>query len=165
MKKLPYKELALWKKVADTCTPLHEKKIALPDVEFSKIMENVAVRNRVVNPTPKDAPKIMEREFHTDRKVLKKIKKGKVFIDARLDLHGMTQVDAFVALKQFILSASSHGKKNTLIITGKGSGILQTALPRWLELSELKPYVSWYEIADIQHGGSGAFYVVLRKSN
>ena len=157
--KIPYKDLILWKALSETCKPLRGKEVFIPeDYEEKPSVKFVIKRDVSVK---KEIPAVAD--FQTDKRVLKKIKKGKVFIDAKLDLHGMTQAEAYVALRNFIYSASSRGRRYTLIITGKGSGILQTALPRWLELAEIKPYVSWFQVADIQHGGSGAFYVVLRK--
>ncbi len=49
-----------------------------------------------------------------------------------------------------------------LVVTGKG-GVLREALPLWLGQADLKPLVSGVAEAHIKHGGSGAFYVSLRR--
>jgi len=99
-----------------------------------------------------------------DKKIFDKIKKGKISIDAMLDLHGMTQDTAISSLKSFVRGMSRKGNRYTIVITGIGSGILKNEFPRWLELSDIKPYVVDFKKADIRHGGDGAFYLIIRKS-
>ena len=105
-----------------------------------------------------------------DRKIFRQIKSGKTPINAKLDLHGYTQKEAFALLEQFISSCFSNGKRITIIITGKGAGnrgeslgILRRNLPYWLNHPTLKPYVLSFCQSDIKHGGAGAFYVIIRK--
>ncbi|NNE82945.1 MAG: hypothetical protein HKN28_03145, partial [Alphaproteobacteria bacterium] len=55
-----------------------------------------------------------------------------------------------------------------LVITGKGSvreggGILRRRLPDWLNQSICRPHVLAFATARPEHGGSGAFYVLLRR--
>ena len=83
--------------------------------------------------------------------------------DAKLDLHGMTAACAHNLLINFIKQKSHQGKRNLLIITGKGSGILRDSLPHWLETNEIKPLISSVAVAKPKHGGTGAYYVYLRK--
>tara|TARA_R110002050_G_scaffold70425_2_gene151819 strand:+ start:42654 stop:43169 length:516 start_codon:yes stop_codon:yes gene_type:complete len=129
----------------------------------------------VIQPLPKledIAEKISEvKKLQTiDRTLLKKIKQGKVQVDARLDLHGMTQDQAYTALRQFISSCHTNGKKILLVITGKGGmdlgendrpkGILKQNVPKWLQtFSEV---LSTTEALK-HHGGNGAMYVILRR--
>ena len=87
--------------------------------------------------------------------------------DARIDLHGMTKDQAYSALKNFLQNARNLGKKNVLIITGKGSllqpSVIKVEVPRWLEYTELKQYVMSYSSANYRLGGEGAIIVTLRK--
>jgi DNA-nicking Smr family endonuclease len=116
-----------------------------------------------------------------DRSAARKIRGGRVEIEARVDLHGMRQHEAHVALKRFLLSCQSRGLRYVLIITGKGKavgtqsshvgeadrdrGILKRNVPRWLEEPDLRAVVVSFTVAAIQHGGEGAIYVHLRSKN
>jgi DNA-nicking Smr family endonuclease len=92
-----------------------------------------------------------------------KLRRGRGEPEARLDLHGMTHDGAYRALMRFLMAAQSEDKRLVLVVTGKG-GVLRGALPLWLGQKELEPVVSGISEAHIRHGGSGAFYVSLRRS-
>ena len=90
------------------------------------------------------------------------LRRGRLDPEARLDLHGTTQASAYRALLRFLVDAQAGGKSLVLVITGKG-GVLRTRLPLWLGQAELRPLVVGMSEANVRHGGSGAFYVALRK--
>lgn len=102
-----------------------------------------------------------------DAAAARKMKRGQLPVYATLDLHGLTQNAAFEALNRFIIGKSGSTRRLVLIITGKGAiskpGVLKTNLTHWLNMPELRPYVIAVDHATIDHGGSGAFYVLLRK--
>lgn len=101
-----------------------------------------------------------------EKDYLSKVKDGKVSIDARLDLHGMTLDEAFDTLTEFITEAHAHGLKRLLVITGKGKrgeGAIKTSVPKWLNNPELRPLIKNFDYADQKHGGNGALYVFLAK--
>jgi DNA-nicking Smr family endonuclease len=97
--------------------------------------------------------------------------RGRAAIDARIDLHGMTQVEAHHALLRFLERCQDGGAKFALVITGKGApdapsggrGVLRRQVPLWLALAEFRAYVLGFDIAKAGHGGEGALYVRLRK--
>jgi len=92
--------------------------------------------------------------------------RGKSQPEGRLDLHGMTQEEAFNALHRFLRRAVAEEKKNVLVITGKGlreGGVLKRLLPLWLEDPALGKNIRALETAAPKDGGSGAFYIRLRK--
>jgi DNA-nicking Smr family endonuclease len=106
------------------------------------------------------------------RRTKQKLARGSETIDDRIDLHGMTQVEAHHALVRFLRNAQAHGAKFVLIITGKGrvrvdttrdAGVLRREVPRWLKLPEFRDYVVSVESAHTRHGGDGALYVRLRR--
>ena len=113
-----------------------------------------------------------------DRKTSLKLKKGKVEIDYKLDLHGLTQIEAKQALEQAILGAWKNKLRLILVITGKGlrqsksnelsdngaTGVLRRIVPRWLKEPPLSNFVLAFSSAQQTHGGSGALYVLLRRS-
>ena len=116
-----------------------------------------------------------------DRKKARKIRSGQVDIEAKIDLHGMRQDEAHVALVRFLHRCQGKGQRWVLVITGKGKladrdddapfdmtrqrerGVLKRNVPRWLDEPDLRPLVVSYTTAAIQHGGEGALYVHLRK--
>jgi len=106
------------------------------------------------------------------RKEKQKLARGNAAIDARIDLHGMTQAAAHVALRRLLHRAQASGAKFVLVITGKGApdassgdrGVLRRHVPMWLALPEFRRYVLGFDIADTGHGGEGALYVRLRKA-
>ena len=109
-----------------------------------------------------------------DRKLKKRVARGRTEIDARIDLHGMTQSEAHGKLMRFLRCAQADGARMALVVTGKGStaraaehgserGVLKRQVPLWLALPEFRPLVVGFEDAHIGHGGSGALYVRLRR--
>jgi DNA-nicking Smr family endonuclease len=106
------------------------------------------------------------------RRERSQLSRGRKEIDARLDLHGMTQTRAHRALKSFLQRASSHGLTFVLVITGKGRavgpeserGVLRRQVPEWLSLPEFRMLVVGFEEAHIGHGGEGALYVRVRRA-
>jgi DNA-nicking Smr family endonuclease len=98
-----------------------------------------------------------------------KLSRGRSEIEARLDLHGMTQTRAHRALSGFLQRAHHDGLTFVLVITGKGrtggeSGVLRRQVPQWLSLPEFRTLVVGFEEAHIGHGGEGALYVRIRRA-
>lgn len=96
----------------------------------------------------------------------KKFRLGKYEIDARLDLHFHSVVEARKALSGFIVDCVAHNVRCGLITHGKGEGRAQPArlkscVAHWLpQLDDVLAFHS----AQKQHGGGGATYVLIRKS-
>ena len=115
-----------------------------------------------------------------DRRSAERLRKGKMEIDGRIDLHGLTRAEAHRRLRRFVTAAQIQGKRCVLVITGKGSskqktedapfmasektGILREAVPKWLTAPDLRHLVIDIRAAQPKHGGSGALYVLLRRS-
>lgn len=101
-----------------------------------------------------------------DRRTADRFRRGKMGIDGRIDLHGMTQEQAHGALHSFIESRYASGARCVLVITGKGArgeGILRRVVPRWLNDARLRPLILSFSHAQIPDGGEGALYVLLRR--
>lgn len=102
-----------------------------------------------------------------DRVASAKIRRGKIAIEATLDLHGHTRETAFALLVRFITQAQARGLRVILVITGKGNkekeGILRKLLPVWFNETPLRERIIAYDNASPRHGGSGAWYVRIRK--
>jgi DNA-nicking Smr family endonuclease len=110
-----------------------------------------------------------------DAKTHGKMTRGKLAPEARIDLHGLTLAEAHPELIHFILNAQAQGLRLVLVITGKGKrrddggpipqrmGALRHQVPAWLHLPPLGPAVLQVTEAHQRHGGSGAYYVYLRR--
>ena len=107
-----------------------------------------------------------------------RLKRGTLEPDAKIDLHGMTEVVAHRALASFLKGARQRGNRLILVVTGKGNprkeesaswmmsphGVLKQMVPRWLNEPELAALIASVRSAHVRHGGDGALYVYLRKA-
>jgi len=125
-------------------------------------------------PVAKKAPQVPFAPL--ERQLRRGLSRGSSSVDATIDLHGMRQAEAHERLRSFILKAQRDGLKVVLVVTGKGNladhdpsfdqrGVLRRNLPLWLRMPDLRPAIIGFEEASRQHGGSGAFYVRIRKPN
>ncbi len=116
--------------------------------------------------------------YEVDKSTHRKLKRGHMAIEARLDLHGLSQARAYEELKRFLIGAHHQGLRCLLVITGKGRnligdqrsderapGVIKRSLPLWLEEPDLKGMILKTESAHIKDGGAGAFYILLRRKN
>jgi len=103
-----------------------------------------------------------------DRRTAERLRRGQLPIDARLDLHGMRQDAAYAALSRFLDRAVAAGSRVLLVVTGKGEGkeeggVLRRMLPLWLEEGRHRDAILTLRAAHRQHGGEGAFYLMLKR--
>ena len=167
----------LWEQVKKTATPLDRRKqnshiqdrlktelkgsaVAAGAMQPSKPepVSQQAPQLRVTSPAP-------QSQF-LEEGMWRKISKGRVSIDGRIDLHGMTHDQAHRRLDRYLNTAKQSGFRTILVITGKGrlgEGVLRQALPHWLGQPHFRSLISGYREAHPLHGGSGAFYVRLRR--
>ena len=174
---LSEEERALWESFAKQAKPLRKKPADVkaqvsPDAEMPAAAKPAASQmpppSAKILRTPKpEAPPLAP----IGRRERSQLSRGRKEIDARLDLHGMTQTRAHRALTSFLQRAHSDGLTFVLVITGKGKtgadserGILRRQVPQWLSLPEFRALVVGFEEAHIGHGGEGAIYVRIRRS-
>ena len=103
-----------------------------------------------------------------DGATINRLRAGKAKVDARIDLHGLHQKEAFSALMRFLDHSVSAGHRSLLVITGKGAvaqggGVLRRNVPAWVMASPFAARILTIQTAHFSHGGDGAFYVVLRR--
>jgi DNA-nicking Smr family endonuclease len=177
---LSEEERALWESVAKQTKPLRKKtRAAKAPVALSDEMPVAAKPATAPKPHPSakisHAPKpnlpAAPPLAPIGRRERAQLSRGKKEIDARLDLHGMTQTRAHRALSGFLQRAHREGLTFVLVITGKGKmgaeserGVLRRQVPQWLSLPEFRALVVGFEEAHIGHGGEGALYVRIRRS-
>jgi DNA-nicking Smr family endonuclease len=171
-------ERTLWNTVTRAIKPLRrrprEPEEAAPPTDKPPVKAPRATAQKPLPPAPpaprREAPPLAP----LGRRMKQKLGRGTESIDARIDLHGMTQADAHAALAHFLRRAQRDGARIVLVITGKGArpgadpyaerGVLKRQVPHWLESAELRSFVVGFESAGIGHGGAGALYVRVRRS-
>jgi DNA-nicking Smr family endonuclease len=101
-----------------------------------------------------------------DRGHERRVRRGKIAVSARIDLHGYSQDGAWRELPVFLARQRALGARCVMVITGKGrsgEGVLRRNFLRWLDLPEAQNLITGYAPAHARHGGGGAWYVFLRK--
>ncbi len=103
-----------------------------------------------------------------DRRTAERVRKGRLPVEATLDLHGLRQAEAHHALAGFVARCHGDGRRLVLVVTGKGTfrdnaGILRAQVPRWLNEPGLRDKVLSLHPAQPRHGGAGAFYLFLKR--
>jgi DNA-nicking Smr family endonuclease len=175
---LSEEERALWDSVAKQVKPLRKKPRAVKAQPALLAGETPVAARPAASPKPHAAAKILRAPkpeppplAPLGRRERSQLSRGKKEIDARLDLHGMTQTRAHRALSAFLQRAHSDGLTFVLVITGKGKmgaeserGVLRRQVPQWLGLPEFRSLVVGFEEAHIGHGGEGALYVRIRRA-
>ncbi len=178
---LSYEERVLWTTVTKAIAPLRATARLAPDAldepvtEITKPARPAARPKRASPPSAphKPAPPPAPSLTPLSRRMKRGVARGKQAIDARLDLHGLTQAQAHSALLHFLRNAHARDARLVLVITGKGAknlgrggepGVLRRQVPQWLSLPEFRSFVIGFEDAHIAHGGEGALYVRLRRA-
>jgi DNA-nicking Smr family endonuclease len=167
----------LWDLVAKQVKPLRKHRAtkvhATPRAESSTAAPVAkpapAARPVAAAPAPRPSKPAMPPLAPLGKRERAKLSRGRSEIEARLDLHGMTQLRAHRALTGFLHRAHHDGLTFVLVITGKGrsggeSGVLRRQVPEWLSLPEFRAFVVGFEEAHIGHGGEGALYVRIRRA-
>lgn len=167
----------LWDAVRATTKAMHKTDDAAPrsienQQEFIQALGQEVVRQSPLSPKVNEhKSKLQEKPIHPfDPPTHRKIAKGRLQIEARVDLHGLIQSEAYSLLLHFIQSAHFRGLKHVLVITGKGSslgsdGVLRQSVPHWFSTPPFRSFVSAFEDAARHHGGGGALYVRLRRTH
>jgi DNA-nicking Smr family endonuclease len=179
---LSEEERALWESVAKQTKPLRKKPRAAKAEAAAPAAEALIAAKPAAPPKPLPSSKISRAPSPDPppaapplaplgRRERSQLSRGRKEIDARLDLHGMTQTRAHRALSGFLQRAHREGLTFVLVITGKGRmgaeserGVLRRQVPQWLSLPEFRSLVVGFEEAHIGHGGEGALYVRIRRS-
>jgi DNA-nicking Smr family endonuclease len=176
-------DAALWDKIARSTSPLKRReprplaeKRGAPAPKPATPAPPPRNKSKPAAPGPKSAH--IPRADSLDRQTARQLAKGRLEVEARLDLHGLRQRDAHAQLHRFLKQAQARGLRHVLVITGKGApadarasfyeaeerGVLRNAVPRWLAEPDIAPLVVSFAPAPRRLGGDGALYVRLRKA-
>ena len=106
------------------------------------------------------------------------INKKKFKVTRSIDLHGYTLAEANIIIKDFINKCYKDGIYKLIVVTGKGLhsnneqnpfvskdlSILKYSVPDFIKNNhELMKKIIDIREADVNDGGSGAFYIYLKK--
>lgn len=171
----------LWHRVAATIKPLKSR--PRPAIKAPLAAADSTAPSAKPKASPPPPPRAVKPALPNlttsvtagiDKRTSQRLGRGQLAIEGRLDLHGMTQGEAHDRLAGFIRRAVAAGKRNVLVITGKGfkasqnkmggeTGVLRQAVPRWLNEPGLRSHVVALRHAQPKDGGEGALYVLLRR--
>ena len=167
----------LWQRVTQRVTPLRGRNqptlsspaVARP-VHPSNLAPKISKKTRLpmspsstILKTPLPVDLREGDQAGLDGRTRRRLFRGDIPIDQRLDLHGHTAARAEIKLQRFIENASHAGCRCVLVITGKGAGVLRGNVPGWLKRPPLSGLVLALAEARPVDGGNGAFYVLLRR--
>lgn len=184
--RLSREDLALWRRLAATVAPLPGR--LLPDLAEEFPSEPLPVppvpppapRRRPRKPPlpeppapPPPAPSLPEIAHGdvagVDKRTAQRMRRGQLPIEARIDLHGLTEEDAHRALVSFVIGAQGAGRRCVLVVTGKGlrqdgrAGVLRRNVPRWLNEAPNRARILAFCHAQPRDGGEGALYLLLKR--
>ncbi len=184
-RKLTPEDEEIWGVVARTVKPLRRAKPpapspAAPTKPAAPPAPRHPPRAAALPPPPAPRSKPPPRMQPVEEKIRRKLARGKMDVDMKIDLHGMRQVEAHEALLRFVQRAKGDGARIVAVVTGKGrgsssrpldpgdftprpGGVLQRMVRHWLAAPELRDHVIGYDEADPAHGGAGALYVRIRR--
>ena len=174
-RRLTPEEARAWARVASTVKPIGPSTDSLED--FAKALqegEPIMPRRagKPTGPGPRksrkpSAPVSKPPGLPANRQGEKRVKRGRLELAGRIDLHGHTQASADSVLTPFLQRSRAENARCVLVITGKGrggEGVLRRRFLDWVQSPAAGALVSGYSEAHARHGGSGAFYLFLRTS-
>ena len=174
-------DMILWEKVTQSVRKMNQKSaFQTPEQrggpKIGPLKTSWTDRSQSIQtgqPKAKTSPdKTMPADFRLgetsgiDRSSARRMQRGQVPIEDRLDLHGLTQEQAQKEVKAFIGRAAQKNFRHVLIITGKGrdgNGILREQVPMWLKDSPLCNHLNAISYAQPKDGGKGALYIRLKR--
>ncbi len=187
-KGLSAEDRRLWTHVARSVTPLDRTRMPPPEEaappEPAAAPAGRARKVAAAVPAPAAPPPGPPPLATLEKGLKRKLSRGAVEVDGKIDLHGLTQEAAHRRLHAFLRRAQANGFRVVVVITGKGApkrlrgldddpyrpdayaerGVLRRVVPEWLSLPEMRALVIGFEEAALAHGGAGALYVRIRRA-
>ncbi len=166
-RKLSALDLELWSAITADVKPFRDRPVV------PKPAPAPAARSADTMTAPRPAPSPHKRAdppMTLDETTRRKLQRGQLDVDVKLDLHGLRQQEAHAALHDFLHHARARGARLAIIVTGKGfgradGGVLRRLAPLWLQGPGLRDIVVGFGEASRRHGGEGALYVRLRRAD
>lgn len=174
-------DMDLWTEISGSVRPMEDRETLPPGVSEKPSALTSGLSSGKAPPRPRaetppppvpltPQPELShENQPGLDKATARRLARGKAKIEARLDLHGMTQAQAAVALEDFIERTQRQGKREVIVVTGKGTrtdgsiGVLRQMVPDWLNRQPNRSRIVAFTYAAPKDGGEGALYVRLKK--
>ncbi|MBK8629772.1 MAG: Smr/MutS family protein [Sphingomonadales bacterium] len=184
MARLSPEDIALWRKVADSVTPMKGRRLpalpALPirtdpaealPLSFAPAKPNGAGKANVKPPLAPPRPHANTLDGGWD----KRLAKGSVAPDRTIDLHGHNLHGAHALLDHALGEAIRQGARLVLLITGRPArdnprlppttrGVIRASVVDWIAAGPWGSHIAAIRAAHPRHGGSGALYLVVRRA-
>ena len=140
------------------------------DAEDAAVHEHLRslVEGRTRFEVQDDGRRVEGRRVDVPPDLLRKLRRGVVAIDGRLDLHGHGAKAARDVLEAFLKEKRAQGERCVLVVHGKGEhspngvSVLRGEIAAWLSQSAASEHVAAFATATDADGGEGAVYVLLR---
>ena len=163
--------MALWAHVAASVKPLPGRKIPVVKAQTMS-MAQALLESLAPSQTKATTTAALKPLVPIERRLRQRVARGQIGIDGVLDLHGMRQDEAHRALIHFLQRKHHEGAMLVIVITGKGlsksgeseRGVLKRLVPHWLADAGLRRLIIGFEDAALNHGGTGALYVRIRRN-
>lgn len=179
-RKLSKEEEILWQHYTKNIKKTTDQQTDFISEDSQRRVELKIPKRAALKPTPMPGGDHFENLKNKDSNWSKRLKQGKGLIEGKIDLHGMTCVQAYAELLSYLEKAQKKSKRVILVITGKGAphnfdadlsfsdyknsrGVLRREVPMWLSGTAMRSMIISFEEARIRHGGSGALYVILKR--
>ena len=135
------------------------------------------MNNNISDKDKKDWENFLSKDERLPNKDLNN-SKTKKFSSKTFDLHGYSLDEANKKINNLILNSYKIGVNKLIIVTGKGLhsenikdpyiskelGILKYSVPEYIKNNQdLMKLINKIDDANIEDGGSGAFYIYLKK--
>ena len=117
-----------------------------------------------------DGRRVEGRRVDLPMDAVRRLRRGLLPIDSRIDLHGMGARESRTQLELFLRTMRSRGERCVLVIHGKGEhstggvAILRGEIAAWLSQGASSEHVAAFATARDDDGGEGAVYVLIRRS-
>ncbi|MFQ5563404.1 MAG: Smr/MutS family protein [Parvularculaceae bacterium] len=175
----PHEE-ALWRRVARTVRPAPPAPAATSTKAHnpSSPKPKQAAAPRRPGAAPSDFASARPGDVFSsgDPGLERKARRRRLRPERAIDLHGLTQKKAHAALVRFLSISHTEGRRCVLVVTGKGAGekidpfteraprgVIRARFRDWVNEPPLRELIARVAPAHPRDGGSGAFYVFLKR--
>ena len=168
-----YKGIKPIKKTNRITKPIPKQKLTIKTIEKSKRKKTYKVIEQTKN-------FVLPSEFKIQKThINKKLKKGQILINKKVDFHGYSLIEAKELFLNTIINCFKKNYRCILFITGKGLnkkttnsfrenklyyGKIRNEFLSWVSAKEVQSKILNIQQANQEHGGDGAFFVYLRKN-
>lgn len=163
-----YNDSDLWILVTKDIKPIRKKttkaapKVKKPEIGNKTFPKILATKKPTTNLKVSEIKDISLKQAQ-------RMDRGEMVLDRTLDLHGMNVAQAHLLFEKCVKECYYSSKRNLLIITGKGlkspnrEGKIRQEFKEWINTESIRSMILRVSQATQKDGGSGAYYVLLKR--